>query len=349
VSAHKLSHLAHTAFTKPGSTGNSPVDQKRAERDVFRPVGFFVEDEPDGAGSTAKGAVVLLTNRRCPWKCIYCDLWKNTVSKTVPAGAIVRQIEYALEQLNLRLPIETSTSWIKLYNSGSFFDPRAIPPSDYRGIAGRVCGFRRVIVESHPALVGESTVRFRNLLAEAAAKMHPTSGPVLEVAMGLETANEDVLARLNKKMSLRDFAAAAAFLCNHNISIRAFVLVQPPYEKEGTAAVSWAVASAKFAFDCGARVVTLIPTRPGTSALKMLARQRKYAPPTLATLEAAMDGAMSLKRGLVMTDLWDLEQFAACPACFPDRRGRLERMNLGQSILPRVICNICDKRRCDNQ
>ena len=43
---------------------------------------------------------------------------------------------------------------IKLYNAGSFFDPRAVPEPDYEDIAKAVSGFSRVIVECHPALVG---------------------------------------------------------------------------------------------------------------------------------------------------------------------------------------------------
>src|SRR5436190_547002 len=53
---------------------------------------------------------------------------------------------------------------IKLYNSGSFFDPRAIPQEDYVAIAERVRAFERVIVECHPALVGGSAGEFRDLL-----------------------------------------------------------------------------------------------------------------------------------------------------------------------------------------
>ena len=59
-----------------------------------------------------------------------CDLWKNTLTETVPVGAIPAQIEYALA----RLP---AARVIKLYNSGSFFDPRAIPVADYPAIARR--------------------------------------------------------------------------------------------------------------------------------------------------------------------------------------------------------------------
>ena len=43
---------------------------------------------------------------------------------------------------------------MKLYNAGSFFDPRAVPDADYDAVAEALAGSARVIVESHPALVG---------------------------------------------------------------------------------------------------------------------------------------------------------------------------------------------------
>ncbi|MFY9552414.1 MAG: radical SAM protein, partial [Thermoanaerobaculia bacterium] len=75
-----------------------------------------------------------------------CDLWKSTLPGETPRGAIPAQIRTALGEL-------APARRIKLYNAGSFFDPRAIPPADDGEIADLLAGFDRVIVESHPALV----------------------------------------------------------------------------------------------------------------------------------------------------------------------------------------------------
>ena len=83
------------------------------------------------SGEIASVNTLFLTNRECPWHCVMCDLWKNTLTETVPVGAIPAQIEYALA----RLP---TARVIKLYNSGSFFDPRAVPVADYPAIAKSV-------------------------------------------------------------------------------------------------------------------------------------------------------------------------------------------------------------------
>ncbi|PYK59480.1 MAG: radical SAM protein [Verrucomicrobia bacterium] len=237
---------------------------------------------------------------------------------------------------------------IKLYNSGSFFDPRAVPPEDHEAIAQRVAAFDRVIVECHPALIGESTLKFRDWLGGTACS-RPISGEFmdgatpslpdekLEVAMGLETAHPQVLEKLNKRMTLDQFRRAAEFLRENGIALRVFILVKPPFLDE-TEALLWARRSIDFAFDCGATVASLIPTRFGNGALEMLAERGEFSPPKLATLEAALDYGVGLNRGRVFADLWDLETFSDCAECFEQRRTRLLEMNLRQVVLPRVPC-----------
>jgi archaeosine synthase beta-subunit len=291
--------------------------------DPFKPHGFFIEQERAQSGRILSSAVILLTNKECPWRCLMCDLWKHTLTKTVPLGAIPRQIDYAIEQLG------NKPEQVKLYNSGSFFDPAAIPPAEYPAIALRVAFARHVIVEAHPRLVGEKARRLRDLLEGS-----------LEVAMGLETVHPSVLPRLNKKFELSHFAQAAGYLCKEGIAVRAFVLVKPPFLGEEEA-VEWALKSAQFAFDCGASVVSLIPTRRGNGALDRLMETGEFSPPKLSTLERAFEQALDLARCRVFADLWNLEQFSTCSSCLEPRRSRLHRMNLTQKIGPAIECGVC--------
>ena len=252
-----------------------------------------------------------------------CDLWQNTLPETVPPGAISRQIDYALAQLASR------PEQIKLYNSGSFFDPLAIPLTDYAAISERVSSSRHVVVESHPRLVGERALRLRDLLSGS-----------LEVAMGLETVHPEILPRLNKKFTLAHFAKAAEFLQQAGVAVRAFVLVKTPFMSEAEG-LEWAVKSAEFAFDCGASVVSLIPTRPGNGAMDHLLATGEFSPPRLATLEKALAAALALRRGRVFADTWNLEPFATCSACLPPRRHRLHEINLQQQNRPGIACPVC--------
>lgn len=300
--------------------------------DPRRAYAILMEEEPGDSGRPVSVATIFLANRECPWRCLMCDLWRNTLAEPVPPGAIPEQIARELPHLG-------PARWIKLYNAGSFFDPKAIPPEDHAPVARLLSGFERVIVESHPALCGRSCLEFRDRLEGS-----------LEVALGLETVHPDVLPRLNKRMTLESFRRAARFLEENGIGVRAFVLVGLPFVAPEEAVV-WACRSAAFAFECGVRVVSLIPTRPGNGSLDALQESGEFTPPDLSALEEALDRGLALARGLafsrgqVLADLWDLERFSCCGACFAARASRLRTMNLTQRDVPRISCAECGAGR----
>ncbi|MBI5387267.1 MAG: radical SAM protein [Verrucomicrobia bacterium] len=320
----------------------------RSVVDPAQPYGFFAEEERAASGEVVSVNTVLLTNRECPWRCLMCDLWKHTLTEPVPPGAIPAQIDYALK----RLP---PARQIKLYNSGSFFDRQAIPVEDHPAIAERVRGSERVIVESHPALIGDDVRRFRDLLSEGAISSRSRRREEahdgcrlqiadcgLEVALGLETACPEVLERLNKRLTLDQFRRAAEFLQKNEMALRVFVLVRPPFLDEA-AALHWACRSIDFAFDCGATVVALIPTRGGNGALDALAQQGEFSPPSLRTVESSLDYGIGQRRGRVFVDLWDIARLATCRHCSTARVTRLRQLNLAQDSPPPVACAECSK------
>ncbi len=287
-----------------------------------QPYGTFAEVECGPCGQVEAVATIFLTNRECPFRCAMCDLWRNTLSESAPLGAIPEQIDFALRRLG-------RASTVKLYNSGSFFDPHAIPPSDYAAIAERVRGFERIIVECHPAFVSEQCAVFRSMLKGR-----------LEVAMGLETTHPQVLEKLNKRMTLDQFADAASFLRRNDIDLRVFILVQPPFMK-AKEALHWAQRSLDFAFECAATVTTLIPTRGGNGAMEALAAEGEFASPALELLEEAAAYGLRQRRGQVFTDLWDVKRRGECAACFEARVERLREMNLRQVLKDAVFCGVC--------
>ena len=289
--------------------------------DPLRPYAFFAEDEIDAAGEQAATATLFLTNRECPYRCLMCDLWQDTLDEPTGQGAIPAQIAYALE----RLP---ACRQIKLYNSGSFFDPKAIPPEDYPEIARLTAPFERVIVECHPALIGKRMLAFRDLIAGQ-----------LEVAIGLETVHPVALERLNKRFDVDCFRRAAAFLRSNRVDLRVFLLVRPPYlsEEEG---VEWAKRSLDVSFECGATACTLIPVRAGNGAMELLQASGEWAPPRLSSVEAAQEYGISLGQGRVFVDLWDADKQAGC-VCAPARIARMAEMNKTQRVPAPVRCKLC--------
>jgi radical SAM enzyme (TIGR01210 family) len=280
-----------------------------------RPYAWLAEQEPAPGGGVADVATVFLTNSECPFRCLMCDLWKNTLEAPVAPGQIPAQVRWALG----RLP---PARHLKLYNSGNFFDPLAIPPDDYAEIARLAEPFERVVVECHPKLVGRRFRAFRALLAAD-----------LEVALGLETVHPDVLPQLNKQMTLDDFGAAVAAIRAEGAHARAFILVRPPFLSDAEG-LEWAWRSLDFAFAAGVECCSLIPTRAGNGAMEELARQGLFAPPSLDALEQALEYGLSLRAGRVLLDLWDVECVSPDAPCRAERLTRLARMNLAQRLEP---------------
>jgi radical SAM enzyme (TIGR01210 family) len=294
---------------------------KKNEVDPDRPYHYFFEQECMIPGTIDDVSTIFLTNSECPFRCLMCDLWKNTTDKPVQHGAIPAQIQYALS----RLPL---TKHIKLYNSGNFFDSRAIPLDDYKIIGRLINHFKTVIVESHPAFMGKNSLLFRDLIKPA----------TLQVAIGLETVHPEILPMLNKHMTLSDFEHSVSFLTSYGISTRAFILLRPPFLSE-TEGVYWAKKSIDFAFNAGVTSCSVIPVRSGNGALEVLAESNFFSQPDIKSLEQVTEYGIGLKLGFVFADLWDIDRFSSCPKCLDMRKERLIKMNLNQRIYPPVNCS----------
>ncbi len=287
------------------------------------PYHFLHEKEVSKHGVLEDVNTIFLTGKQCAFSCRMCDLWKNTLDFPTPPGAILKQIDVALSQL-------PQAAVIKLYNSSNFFDPRAVPPEDFPGIARQIVDYRRVIVENHPRLCSDSCLAFRDCIEGT-----------LEIALGLETIHPVALPALNKQMTPADFSAAVKFLGHNGIDTRAFVLLSPPYLTTPDESVAWTLNTIRFAFESGASVCSVIATRPGTTWMRDMQDSGYYVPPTLSMLEEVFASALTLNRGRVFVDTWDIGFTSQCESCFHARVQRLEQMNVAQQILPHVMCAHC--------
>lgn len=334
---------------RPSSLSDQIVSLRGPKNSVdpLRPYAYLIEYEMSRSRLVESVATVFLANRECPYRCLMCDLWKNTTDETVPIGAIPTQIKHALENLDLiktnRIGPERAskkpTSQIKLYNSGNFFDAKAIPPKDLPVIADGLNGafgagsFENIIVENHPQLCTQRVVDFKKQL-----------NGTLEIAIGLETIHPKVISKLNKQMTLDDFRRSVEFLVSHDMFVRCFILLRPPFlsEEEG---IEWALKSIEFAYSAGVECCAVIPTRSGNGVMNSLQNDNDFEEPKLSSLESVMEQGLKISGNdrRLFVDLWDAGRFSHCEKCCKARVDRLGRMNDSQSndmqsIEPAIEC-----------
>jgi hypothetical protein len=251
------------------------------------------ECEPDGQGGQAETTTILLTASGCPIGCSMCDLHRYTLPSATEPGSIPRQLDSALSGGTQGGRIKPG-GWIKLYNSGNFFDPRSIPPSDYVRIADACQGFSRVIVENHPRFGGARLARFRDLLSAR-----------LEVAVGLETVQPRWLKRLGKQISRDDFDRYARWLRQQGVDLRVFLIAGAPGITVRES-IRWARLSTRHAVAHHARHISLIPARRGEGWQGRADELPRFALNDLADLLGAAI-ADAGGRAAVTIDLWDLD------------------------------------------
>lgn len=256
-------------------TVKNQVDETKAN-------GIFSEAELTRSGHVEDHNIILTTNKECSFKCAMCDLWKNTLDYKVKDGVVASQVRDALDQL----PV---AKHLKLYNAGSFFDRQSIPKQDTIEIADelQVRGYETLIVEAHPKLIGTSCFEFAQYLQ-----------PQLDVAMGLETVDPNMLPRLNKNMTLDDFERATTTMLEHNIFVRAFILLRTPWQTEEEGKY-WAKESIDFSQKIGVECCTIIPLRKNERL------DIAFDPPSQEALMEVVSYGLSKNKGRVFGDSWD--------------------------------------------
>lgn len=261
------------------------------------------EVEPDGEGNKVSTTTVFLTASQCPIGCNMCDLHLNTLPGATPSGAIAQQVDIAIK--------DSDAKWLKLYNSGNFFDPRSIPPSDYAAIAERCNQFDRVIVENHPKFGKSRLQSFLKLLTCR-----------FEIAVGLETVQPRWLGRLEKQMSRDDFSSYASEMARLGVDLRVFLILGVP-GIDAVESVRWTRLSLRHAIACGARHVSIIPARSGHGWRGKAEQLPEFSTTLLAEIHEQLLQD-SGGRAVVTLDLWNV---SANDAGYD----RLQQSNLTQS------------------
>lgn len=265
-------HVAQDRRPAPGS----PQDARRY-------VNLWKEPEAlQGERTTA--FVLILRTRGCYWAdlkgCTMCGYARDTLGRSATQEEIAEQVEHALLQYH-------DEPYVKIYTSGSFFDPREVPDASRAKVAQAFGGrARRLLVETLPEFVDEARV----------GELRDALGGEIEVSLGLESSQEEVLRRaVNKNSPPSAYFEAAGRVRRGGGSPKAYLLLKPPYLTEREA-IEDTVLSVKLAsehFD----TLSINPVHlQGGTVVEHLFRRGLYRPPWLWSLTEALARGASVRR-----------------------------------------------------
>jgi radical SAM enzyme (TIGR01210 family) len=239
------------------------------------PVNMWSEAEALGP-ERVRAFVAILRTRGCYWAdvkgCSMCGYAKDTLGRSATAAELAHQLERVLARYR-------DEPYVKFYTSGSFLDDREVDPATREAIVRAFRGrARRLLFETLPEFVQEGTV----------GPLRDAFGGELEISLGLESTQPEVLSRLiNKGSPPSEYLAAADRVRQYGARPKAYLLLKPPYltEAESVEDVVTSVGIAAERFD--AISVNPVHIQNGT-VVEWLFRRGRYRPPWLWSLVDAM-------------------------------------------------------------
>jgi archaeosine synthase beta-subunit len=267
----------------PESLARQVARERRPEpaapADARRYVNQWVEREAIGP-EVVPAFVLILRTRGCYWAdqkgCSMCGYAKDTLGRSATPAELAEQLDHALTRYH-------EEPYVKVYTSGSFLDDREVDPESRLRLARAFSGrARRLLFETLPEFATEESLR---PLKEAFA------GEV-EVALGLESTDPDVLGRLvHKNAPPGAYLAAGDRVRAMGLRAKAYLLLKPPYLTEGEAVqdVLRSIDGAHAHFD--SLSVNPVHIQNGT-VVEWLFHRHRYRPPWLwSVVESLREGA----------------------------------------------------------
>ncbi|MGA2161029.1 MAG: archaeosine biosynthesis radical SAM protein RaSEA [Methanoregula sp.] len=222
-------------------------------------------------GETVECLTVIFESGGCSWArcrmCSYRHERYQTHSCEELAGHLHAQLGWVRSQFRL-----DEFSMIKIFTSGSFFDPDEVPPAFRTEVAQAFRG-KIVIAESRPEYITAETIE--SFVSDLDNCTHATP---LYCAIGLETTNDPIREKcINKGFTYADFTKATAVAHAAGAGVKAYLLFKPIFLTEAEA-----IADIRSSLAGLAKYVEMISMNPCTvqkrTELELYWRQGAYRP-----------------------------------------------------------------------
>ena len=239
-------------------------------------------------GETVDCLTIIFESGGCSWsRCRMCS-YRFEKFQDRSCEALARHLHAQLAWVRSQYPLD-EVAMIKIFTSGSFFDPAEVPLSFLAEASAAFRG-KIVIAETRPEYIQRETLE--RFVAEIDDGTHATS---LYCAIGLETTSDPIREKcINKGFSFADFTAAAAIAHAAGAGVKAYLLFKPLFLTEAEA-----VADMRSSFADLKGRVEMVSMNPCTvqkrTELELYWRQGAYRPPYLwSVLSLLKDAPMEV-------------------------------------------------------
>ena len=227
-------------------------------------------------GTPCDAFVIILRTSGCYWAhtrgCTMCGYARETLGREATEDEILSQVAKAMTHYR-------DEPYVKIYTSGSFLDPHEVPPAARLRVAKAFSGrARRLLFESLPEFV----------TPEAIDGVRKGFEGEVEVALGLETTQDDVLQKAVTKVStVEEYLGAARRLRDLQVLGKAYLLLKPPFltERQAIEDTVLSIGKAKDLF----QTISVNPVHiQGGTLVERLWRRELYRPPWLWSLREVL-------------------------------------------------------------
>ena len=228
-------------------------------------------------GQALDTLTVIFRSGGCSWnRCRMCGYRHErypTISPDDLADRLIRQTRWVKE--NFR---DEDYQVLKIFTSGSFFDPDEVPPAVRRAVAEAFRG-KIVIAETRPEYVEPDAIREFGEAIDTGAWDMPFS-----VAIGLETTDDFIREKcIDKGFSYADFLFAADIAHAAGAGVKGYLLLKPPLLTEREARDDM-VRSIRDIASIADSISMNLCTVQARTEVEHLWRQHAYRPPYLWTV-----------------------------------------------------------------
>lgn len=169
---------------------------------------------------------IIFKSGGCSWsKCRMCS-YRHERYGEQDCGALLSRLRAQLAWV-MREHADGEYRMVKIFTSGSFFDPAEVPPQFLADIASVFRG-KLLIAETRPEYINKETLAsFIEVLDDGSHKVP------LYCAIGLETSNDFIREKcINKGFTFADFTKAAATARSAGAGVKAYLLHKPLFLTE---------------------------------------------------------------------------------------------------------------------